>query len=251
MSHALNRLLRPFTLQVAATLLVFSVAWPFYYLRVAEWNGAVVSVGIGIVAFLVARFSRQPWWWQVIHLLFAPLIWLGLQIPLSPLWHLGAFVILLLIFRGAASGQIPLYLSGAETTLWLTTLLPRDARVLDIGSGIGSLLVPLRRQRPDLWLAGIDNAPLPWLAGKLRVHGTGIVWRWGNFWQHSLTPYQAVYCFLSPAPMIMLWEKACREMAPGSLFVSKAFPVPGQMPEFLSGPENDPVNTLFIYRVPG
>jgi hypothetical protein len=250
MPAAPYRLLQHFTLQAAVTLLVFSTAWPFYYLRATEWNGAVIGLVIGGVACLFARFSRQPWWWQVIHLFFAPLIWLGLQLPISPLWHLGAFVILFLIFRGAASGQIPLYLSGAKTVVRLATLLPHKARFLDIGAGIGSLLLPLARQRPDLRLAGIDNAPLPWLLGWLRTRTTGIDWRWGDFWTHSLTPCEAVYCFLSPAPMTALWDKACREMAPGSLFVSKAFPVPGQTPEALSGNEDSPVDTLYVYRIP-
>jgi SAM-dependent methyltransferase len=246
-----RQFIRHFSLQLAVVLLVFSMAWPFYYLRAAKWDGAIVSLAIGLVAFVVARLARAPWWWQLIHLLFAPCLWIGLHLPISPLWHLGAFVMLLLIFRGAASGRIPLYPSGAKTTIWLATLLPRQARVLDIGAGIGSLLLPLARKRPDLCLAGIDNAPLPWLIGRFRVRNTLIDWHWGNFWARPLAPYQAVYCFLSPAPMTALWEKARREMAPGSLFISKAFPIPGLMPDALCGPENAPTDILYIYRVPG
>ncbi|MDR3322846.1 MAG: class I SAM-dependent methyltransferase [Zoogloeaceae bacterium] len=242
---------RQIALQFAATFLIFSAVWPFYYLRAAEWNWLAVALLIGAAAFLIARLSRQPWWWQLIHLLFVPLLWAGLQMPVSPLWFLGAFILLCLVFRGAASGRIPLYLSGAATSLWLTRLLPHQARALDLGAGIGSLLWPLSRQRPDLHLVGIENAPLPWLFGKLRLKNTRIDWRWGDLWAHSLAPYQVVYCFLSPAPMAALWEKACREMQPGSLLISKAFPIPDALPETLSGPEDDMVARLYVYRIPG
>jgi hypothetical protein len=246
-----RHLARQIALQLAVTFFVFCMAWPFYYLRAAEWNGAIVSLAIGVIAFALARWARLPWWWQIIHLFFAPCIWVGLQLPISPLWHLGAFIVLLLVFRGAASERVPLYLSGKECTVWLAALLPERTRLLDIGAGIGSLLSPLAERRPDLYLSGIDHAPLPWLVGKCRTWRTRIDWRWGNFWTHSLTPYQAVYCFLSPAPMAALWEKACREMAAGSFFISKAFPVPGQVPEARLGPEDRPVDILYVYRVPG
>ncbi|MDR3353045.1 MAG: class I SAM-dependent methyltransferase [Zoogloeaceae bacterium] len=246
----MQRLARQFVLQAAAVFLAFSIAWPFYALRVAEWNGAAVALLAGGSAFLLARYAREPWWWQAIHLCFSPLVWLGLQLPISPLWHLLAFFLLFLIFRGALSEQVPLYLSGARILAPLAALLPERARVLDIGAGIGSLLLPLSRMRPDLHLSGIDNAPLPWLIGRLRVPGSGITWRWGNFRGHSLDGYQAVYCFLSPAPMQALWEKACREMTPGSLFISKAFPIPGRMPDMLAGRGEDTIDTLYVYRIP-
>lgn len=242
---------RQLSLQAAAALLIFSLAWPYYYLRAAAWDWALVAAAIGAAAFAAARLTRQPWWWQAIHLLFAPLLWAALQLQISPIWYLGMFMVLFLVFRGAASGQIPLYLSGTSTAARLAALLPREARVLDIGAGVGSLLLPLGRQRPDLHLNGIENAPLPWLAGWLRTRGKIKNWHWGDLWQHGLAPYQAVYCFLSPAPMAALWRKACQEMRPGSLFISKAFPVPGQVPESLAGLAGSPVDRLYIYRIPG
>jgi hypothetical protein len=247
--NPVQRLARQFVLQSAAIFLVFSLAWPFYALRVEEWNGAAISLFVGGIAFLIARHAREPWWWQLIHLVFAPFVWLGLQLPISPVWHLVAFFLLFFIFRGAVFEQVPLYLSGACVLAPLSTLLPKQASVLDVGAGIGSLLIPLSRARPDLRLSGIDNAPLPWLIGRLRTVKTGVIWRWGNFHTHSLAPYQAVYCFLSPTPMQALWEKACREMNPGSLFISKAFPIPGKMPDMLAGRGEETIDTLYVYRV--
>jgi hypothetical protein len=46
-----------------------------------------------------------------------------------------------------------------------------------------------------------------------------------------------------------LWRKACREMHPGSLFASKAFPVPGVIPESVCH-DLSPRDTLYVYRIP-
>ena len=245
---------RQFALQAAAALLVLSLAWPYYYLRDSQWDWRTLALAIGGAGLLLAHLSRQPWWWRVIHALFAPLLWLGLQLELPPAVPLLLFLLLFLFFRGAASGQIPLYLSGRATAGRMADLLPAGSRLLDVGAGIGSLLLPLARLRPDLRLAGIENAPLPWLIGWWRslTRRPRIAWHWGDFWQHSLAPYDVVYCFLSPAPMEALWHKALGEMRPGTLLVSKAFPVPGLTPaEVRETADGNPDDTLYLYRLPG
>jgi hypothetical protein len=240
---------RQCALQCAAVFLAFSIAWPFYYLRAADWHWPTVAALCGAIAFLIAHFSRQVWWWQLIHLLFVPALWAGLQLRVSPLWHLGAFCLLFLIFRGALSERVPLYLSGGATARQLAGVLPRGAQTLDIGAGLGSLLLPLAGLRPDLALSGVENAPLPWLIGYLRTRRSGVAWRWGSFWTLSLARWQVVYCFLSPTPMRALWEKACREMTGGSLFISKAFPVAGVLPEVIF-PAEAARDILYLYRIP-
>jgi hypothetical protein len=74
-------------------------------------------------------------------------------------------------------------------------------------------------------LVGIESAPLNWLIAKLRlgVRGGKTDIRFGNLWDVDLSDFDIVYAYLSPAPMPRLWEKVCREMKPGSLFVSNTF----------------------------
>ncbi|MGB4468759.1 MAG: class I SAM-dependent methyltransferase [Azovibrio sp.] len=242
---------RHFALQAAAALLVFCLAWPYYHFRASPWNWGQLSLAIGAVALLAAHFARQPWWWRLIHGAFAPLLWLGLQLSLPPSLPLAIFLLLFLSFPGAVSGRIPLYLSSPSTAQRISPLLPQHSSLLDIGAGIGSLLLPLAHQRPDLHLAGIENAPLPWLLGKLRCRSIPrLQWQWGNFWEHPLDAYDTVYCFLSPAPMEALWHKARQEMRPGSLVISKAFLIPGIRPEEIREEGGDPKATLYIYRIP-
>ncbi|MCL2076563.1 MAG: class I SAM-dependent methyltransferase [Betaproteobacteria bacterium] len=241
-------LLREFALQFLAAAGVIGIA---YALGVDDWR--LNSLVIGVAAFILARCFRSPPWWQAIHLVFAPSLYLALAwqqaAGISPFWFLAAFLLVWLVFRSAATGRVPLYLSGEQTARQLAAMLPENAALLDAGAGIGSLLLPLARLRPDLVLNGIENAPLPWLIGKMRfVRLSSPRWRWDNFWTHSFAPYEAVYCFLSPAPMTKLWEKACLEMTPGRLFISKAFPVPDVLCEVLAA-DND-TDTLYLYRIP-
>lgn len=221
---------RQLALQFAAVFIVLSLAWPFFILRnePLPWPGT--SLAIGSVALLIATLSRQDWWWKLIHALFAPLAWGIHSLSIDPEWFLLAFILLMLIYRGAVSGQIPLYLSNSASVNALVEITSdrTGMHFLDLGSGIGSIVAPLARKRLDANLTGIENAPVVWLIGYLRTLFLGNChWRWGSLWNTSLSDFDVVYAFLSPAAMPALWKKVELEMRPGSLFISNSFPVPG------------------------
>lgn len=229
--------IRQIALQGAAVLLVLSLAWPTYLFLDRPFNWPLSAAGIGVVACLLAVVTRQRWWWQLIHLLFTPLAIGVASLNVDPGWFLLAFILLMLVFRSAATGQIPLYFSGGGATRALAELIrERQARqVVDLGAGIGSAIVPLARALPEVRFVGIENSPLPWLLGWCRTRGLrNVEWRWGSLWANSLAPFDLVYAFLSPAPMPALWEKAREEMRAGSLLVSNSFPVPDVAPTWLA-----------------
>jgi SAM-dependent methyltransferase len=106
-------------------------------------------------------------------------------------------------------------------------------RFADLGAGLGGPLAFLARERPDGFFLGVEASPLTcaiaWVRtlpvrGNCKVH-------WGSLWDLDLAGFEVVYAFLSPAPMARLWEKAEREMRPGSLFISHTFEVPGKTPD--------------------
>ncbi len=246
------RPLRQLALQFAAVLAVLSLAWPYYGIRGAALPWPQTAFAIGTVALLLATLSRQPWWWRVVHALFAPLAWGVSLLQLDPAWFLLAFMLLLLVHRGALSGQIPLYFSSRQTVDALAALTRdcHDLRFLDLGAGIGSIVQPLAVARPDARFTGIENAPATWLVGRVRTAGTAnCAWRWGDLWQADLAAYDVVYAFLSPAPMAALWEKVVREMRPGSLFISNSFAVPGVTATHEVDVGDRRHSRLFCYRV--
>jgi hypothetical protein len=131
--------LRQLALQFAAVMAVLSLAWPYYGVKDEPLPWPEVSAAIGITALLLASFTRQPWWWRLIHGAFAPLAWAVALLEIDPGWFLLAALILMLVYRGALSGQIPLYLSNRET-----------ARTL-ADSAAENLRLALRRSRRRPW----------------------------------------------------------------------------------------------------
>ena len=243
--------MRQFALQGAAVILVLSFAWPYYGWSATALPWLQTSLLIGGVALLLASISRQPWWWRIIHAVFMPLVWETHQLSIEPGWFLLAAILILLIFRGALSGQVPLYLSNRETVAALADLLADrgPCRFVDLGAGLGSTTVPLADHLPDHQFTGIENAPLTWLAGFALSRGrSNIAWRWDDLWATDLGQHDVVYAFLSPVPMPRLWEKVQKEMQPGSLFISNSFPVPGISPDRVIEVPCTPPRPLYCYQ---
>ena len=243
---------RQLALQGAAVILVLSLAWPYYGLQGEAMPWLESSLAIGALAFIFATLSRQPWWWRLIHAGFMPLVWATNRLAIEPGWFLLGFIVLLLVYRGALSGQVPLYLSNRQTVERLAEILHMrgPCRFLDLGAGGGSTTVPLADWLPDSHFTGYENAPLTWLVGRLLSLGRpNLSWRWDDLWQAPLGEFDVVYAFLSPVPMPELWQKAKAEMQPGSLFISNSFPVPGEVPSRVIEVDCTPPRPLYCYEI--
>jgi hypothetical protein len=195
-------------------------------------RGAPLAFGQGLLAAAAAHLLRAERWWLPAHLLFTPFIWLASHWSISPLWYLGAFLLLAVFYWTSFRTRVPLFLSNPATVDALDRLLPdHSIQLLDAGAGTGSALRPLARRHPASLFVGIEAAPGPWLIGWLMSRALpNLVWRRGDFWAHDWAPYDAVYVFLSPVPMHMVWEKARREMRPGSQLISNSFPIESVTP---------------------
>jgi hypothetical protein len=242
--------LRQLALQAAAAILVLSLAWPYHLVTRIPLDWEATAYLIGIAAFALASFGRQPWWWRLIHLLFVPAAVLFARLPIDPLWFLAGFLVLFALHRGVVSEQVPLYLSSSAARRELLALA-RDLgarEVVDLGAGIGSVVVPLARAAPDIRWTGIEYSPLPWLIARCRAIGLpNCEIRYRNLWAVDLAGTQLAYAFLSPVPMRALWRKACREMPAGASLVSNTFAVPDA--EAVETIEAEG-RTLFRYEVP-
>lgn len=203
--------------------LVLAGAWFFAGVALPE---SILVCLIGLSAAALAWFWQLPVWWRFINLGFVPLLWLAQGAELDAGWYLAGFVALALTSLGAVRTRVPLYLSSPRAAEELARRLPAQGCLYDLGCGLGGPLARVHRLRPDAQLHGIEAAPLNWLVARLRLAGRARV-RLGSLWQADLSACDLVYAYLSPAPMARLWDKARREMKPGSLFVSNSFGVPG------------------------
>lgn len=241
--------MRQLVIQGGALILVLSLIWPWVAVTGQKFNPRDIAMAVGAGAFILAILARQPWWWRMIQLGFAPLAWWVSQLHIPPLWFLAAFTVLFLVQRGAVSGQVPLYLTGDRTLDVLTRIVDerKVSRFVDLGAGVGSVVISLARRFPEVNFIGVENSPVPWFIGWLRSRGLkNVCWHWGSFWNISLANTDMTYAYLAPPPMPDLFKKVQSEMGPGSIFISNSFPVPGRSPSTrIEVPGSS--NTLFCY----
>ena len=205
----------------------------------------------GLTAWIVTRWLGLPIWWQIINLFFFPLLGLALESAIAPTWALAAFLALVLTSLGSLHTRVPLFLSSPQAIKALARCIPGQPglRFIDLGCGLGGPLAGLARLRPDLVLHGVEAAPFNWLVSRLRSAGRARI-RLGSLWDEDLSRFDIVYAYLSPAPMPRLWEKARREMRPGSLLISNSFGIPGVVPEREITLNDLSRSRLLLWRIP-
>jgi len=208
-----------FPLTLAVVYLLASAGLAFSYWQVALVQGAIAAA--------LTWWRALASWWRAIQFGFPLALLAASQFAIPPAVFLAVFLFLLLLYWSTYRTQVPYYPSGRKVWAALDAALPRDRplRVIDIGSGIGGLVLDLQRRRPDARIEGIELAPLPWLASHLRARATGSRARFirGDYEALDLGDYDAVFAYLSPAAMSALWSKAAREMRPGSTLFSYEF----------------------------
>lgn len=261
--HALLARLPP----SVAALLLQSLAFLLTLLciRIAnvQLDPLVFALLCGTLAAVLSHFAGLARWWLLIQLLFAPALVLMLKLQLPSGIFLAAFLLMLLVYWSTFRSQVPLYLSSKRVWQTLEELLPPSERsspgdpgknfsFMDIGSGMGGVLLHLARVRPDGRYYGVENAPLPYLLSRLRIklgrHRNCHV-LWGSLWSTDLAPYDVVFAYLSPVPMQQLWHKVKQEMRPGTLFISNSFAVPEYPPQYSITLDDLHHSTLHIWHM--
>ncbi|QOY96721.1 class I SAM-dependent methyltransferase [Massilia sp. UMI-21] len=221
-------------LQVAAVPLTLALTWllatagvPMSYLAVALVQG-LLAAGLSWWRGLAS-------WWRFIQFFFAPALLGASALAIPPLVFLAVFLFLLLLYWSTYRTQVPYYPSNRRVWEALASLLParERVRVIDIGSGLGGLVLHLARLRPGIEAAGIELAPLPWLLSRLRARlaGSGARFLRGDYEHLDFAQFDVVFAYLSPAAMDALWRKAAREMRPGALLISYEFVIDDRLPD--------------------
>lgn len=190
------------------------------------WGGLIVqSVG----AAAVTKLLGMPVWWVWISLCFPAALVLAINAGDLPAWPFGiGFVVLYLVFSNTARERVPLYLTNRQTTGALLSLMQQHGakRFIDLGSGLGGVVRALDGE--DRQASGVESAPMVWFVSVVlsKIERRGQILR-QDIWSADISDADIVYAFLSPEPMLQLFDKARREMKPGSLLVSNSFAVPG------------------------
>lgn len=238
-SSALFRIWRaPAVQAVVLQCFAFPLTWMAVFLLARAgfnpgYEGAALLQG-GFAAALT-RWRGLAVWWLAIQLVFPLALMQTQSLSVAPWIWLAAFLFLLALFWSTFRTQVPYYPSGRRVWDEVAKLLPQDRPVcaIDIGSGLGGLVLDLAARRPDSLFFGIELAPLPWLVSTLRAKLTGSSARFvrGDYESLDFANYDAVFAYLSPAAMPGLWKKAAREMRPGTILLSYEFLITEKAPD--------------------
>ena len=233
-------------LQVAAVPLALAFTWLLASagIPMSYWSVALIQ---GLVAAGLSWWRGLASWWRAIQLLFPVALLGALQLAIPPLVFLAAFLFLLLLYWSTYRTQVPYYPSNRRVWEAVAGLLQerqgarRPLRVIDIGSGLGGLVLDLARRDPAIEATGIELAPLPWLLSRLRAGLAGSRARFirGDYNTLNFGEFDLVFAYLSPAAMAALWRKAAREMRPGSLLLSYEFIIADRSPDRTVYPTED------------
>lgn len=194
----------------------------------------------GLLAAGLTWWRGLARWWCAIQFAFPLALYGALMLALPPLLFLGAFVFLLTLYWSTFRTQVPYYPSGRRAWDEVAALLPqgRAVSMIDIGSGLGGLVLEMARRRPESRFTGIELAPLPWLASRVRAAAAGSSANFirGDYEQLDFGDYDLVFAYLSPAAMSALWRKASAEMRAGSVLVSYEFLITEKAPDLTITP---------------
>lgn len=166
------------------------------------WRRVFVAAGFPLSLIALGQGAALPGW-----------VWLA---PLA---------LLLLAYPVHAWRDAPVFPTpkGALRELATRLPLPPAAQVLDAGCGMGDGLIALREAYPQAALQGIEWSRLWRVVAALRCRWALV--QQGDMWAPSWSPYALVYVFQRPESMARAWDKAQREMRPGTWLVSLEFAV--------------------------
>ncbi|UCJ17246.1 class I SAM-dependent methyltransferase [Pseudomonas sp. MM211] len=225
--------------------------------HLSSWRPGPLAAGLlhGLLTASLARwFGLSRWWWWL-NLVFVPALLLASGAPLPSWLFLLGFLLLLLLNWNSFGERVPLYLTGAGSRRELARLLEERGErfaFVDLGCGPAGTLLWLARRFPQAQFTGVETAPLSCAIAWLRSIGQrNCRIRYQNLWRSDLAAIDVAYCFLSPAPMLALWDKARLELPAGAWLISNTFEIPGVAPQRVVALKDWRDSRLLLWEIDG
>lgn len=221
--------------QNAASFLIWSLLFQIIGFGTGFFALTIIPhplVGIfvpSLIALSLCRMRKLPLSWQVLNALFPSALFISTSSEIPPLIYFGILLFFATVHLPALWTRIPYYPTPRETYDLILKELPENGTFtfIDIGCGVGDLLAYLARERPNGNFIGVEVALFPYLASKVKsLRHKNMAVSFKSFWRLHFQDYDYIYAFLSPAPMINLWNKVKEEKRPEAIFFSNSFEAP-------------------------
>lgn len=124
--------------------------------------------------------------------------------------------------------------------------------IFDLGSGWGSLLIPLSKRYPQRQVVGYEMSVMPWLIAVSLKHLLRLknleVYR-GDFLRTDLSAGSVLICYLSPSSMTAVSEKLNAEGESAKFIISNTFALPSRQPEKTIRLNDFYKSPVYLYRL--
>ncbi|RTL30365.1 MAG: class I SAM-dependent methyltransferase [Burkholderiales bacterium] len=219
-------------------LLTWAAAWALALaLRAAQaplWASLALPTALGACATWLP-FVANTTWRRVFVAAGFPLsvIALGQGAALPGWLWLAPLALLLLAYPVHAWRDAPVFPTPRGALRDLPSLAPLNVssstdpeagqppRILDAGCGMGDALAELHAAYPQAQVHGIEWSWMWRFVAALRCPWAQVTR--GDMWAQSWADFELVYLFQRPETMPRAWDKALREMRPGTWLVSLEF----------------------------
>jgi hypothetical protein len=152
------------------------------------------------------------------------------------------------LVKGSASDN-----AGSATAGSHDTEDDRSTRIIEAGSGWGTLAVPLAQALPQCHITGVENSPVPCWTARLyaRLRGVrNITFLRKRFETVAFSGVRIVVAYLSPDGMEMIKKKIEEECRAETVYVvSHTFHVPGWQPDAVYPLPDIYRSNVYVYRV--
>lgn len=128
--------------------------------------------------------------------------------------------------------------------------LSHPLKLVEAGSGWGTLAIHLKRHVPALHVIGIENSPVPYVVsrGLAWLRRSRIALIRGDLYQYDYRDTDLIVCYLFPGAMkrlSTLWREQCRQ---DTYIISIYFALPGWEPEHMITCRDIHRTRIYIYR---
>jgi predicted RNA methylase len=133
-------------------------------------------------------------------------------------------------FRGGVP-YVPTPVAVAQTMV-RSAGLKGNERVYDLGAGNGRILIEAKRMYPSVSATGVELSPTVWLLGLLTIAlaRQRIRFLRADARTVDLRDADVVFLYLTPPFLGTIEDKLDRELRPGTVVISHAFPFPRRQP---------------------
>ncbi len=133
----------------------------------------------------------------------------------------------------------------------LLRMAPKDLEgtLYDLGSGWGTLVIPLAKRYPQCQVIGVESSPIPYSISYFRKNPNNLRLLREDFFAISLENATMIACYLYPGAMLKLRDKFEEELHTGAWVISHTFAVPDWKP-LQTVTVNDLYHTkIYLYQI--